>query len=404
MGAMRATKNKEKMMDYKTLAIQIASAEDPYGEFAKEASALDDVHKTTLAREVNKQFFISRIEGREHDGHIDFNVLEPAIKDTHENKSIADPTVEKTASDNSKENKIDKASMVDASMFVLSAQRPIKASSFANDGSSAFRKIAEHIIDDELEKEEDAKADEFKRDKIRAVAVLNDMFGAEVENITKIANDASELRSVIGMVIDGGLAEIIPEMIAVSNDAESTLLKVASVSVDNDREQAVHASIDQLKEIANAKKLVKEASSYEELEKIALYGLIGGLLRTGFKIGKLGYKATKLPGKIGGAAIQGTKSLATGKNPLTGAMAGWNKGSSVIMGAAKLPGRVTGAIGGGAKGLLSGNPMNIVTQGAKGFANGGTTVGALGTIGVLGATGLEIGPAMNKYQNMALRT
>ncbi len=391
-------------MDYKTLAIQIASAEDPYGEFAKEASSLDDVHKTTLAREINKQFFISRIDGRENDGHIDFNVLEPAIKDTHENKSIDDPTVEKVASDNSEVAMLNKVAMVDDSMFVVNAKRHIKASSSTGGGASTFRKVAEHIIDDELERAEDAKEQEFKQDKVRAIAMLNDMFGAEVENITKVANDASELRSIIGMVIDGGMGEIIPEMVAISNDAESTLLKVASVAVDTGRIEEVEALIDQLKEITDAKKLVKEASSYEDLEKIALYGLIGGAIRAGFKVGKLGYKATKLPGKIGAAAIQGTKSLLTGKNPLAGAAAGWNKGSSVIMGAAKLPGRALGTVGGSIKGLLSGNPANIVTQGAKGFVNGGSTLGAVGTLGVVGATGLEVGPAMNKYQNMTLRT
>jgi len=402
MGGLRAIKNKEYKMDYKTLAIQIASAEDPYGEFAKEASSLDDVHKTTLAREVNKQFFLSRLEGRDTDGNIDFNVLEPEIKDSHVTRSVEDPTVEKTASDNTKT--IDKIAMVDDSMFVIGAHRPISARSSNGGSESTFRKVAEHIIDSELDKKADREEESFKTDKVRAIAMLNDMFGAEIEDLTKIANDASELRSIIGMVIDNGMGSIIPEMVAVSNDAETTLLKVASVDMDAIRTEAAERIIVTLGDIQEAKTLVKEASSYDDLEKIAfLTSLLGGIARTGFKLGKLGYKATKLPGKIGGAAIQGTKSLLTGKNPLSGAAHGWNKGSSVIMGTAKLPGRVFGAASGSIKGALTGNPLNIVSGGAKGFVNGGSTLGAVGTLGVAGATALEVGPAMNKYQNMTLR-
>jgi len=137
-------------MDYKTLAIHIASAEDPYEEFAKEAASLDDINKTALAREVNKQFFLSRLEGRNGDGYIDFKVIEPAIKDTHETRPVDSGTVEKVASDNYTHNNIDKKTLISDDMFILHKTSRFKAKSTNN---NALVKMAEYNINKELEKE-----------------------------------------------------------------------------------------------------------------------------------------------------------------------------------------------------------------------------------------------------------
>ncbi len=364
-------KYKEKKMDYKKLAIQIASAEDPYGDFAKEASSLDDVHKTTLAREVNKQFFISRLDNKDGDGHIEFDIIEPQIIGTHANKSVGDPTIEKVASDNGVAI-TDKRSLVNDSMFVVAPRSTITSSS-SNRGSEAnFRKTAEHIIDSELDKEATEEHRVFTNNKSRAIAVLNDMFGAEVENITKMANDASELRGIMGKVIESGLGGIVSEMMAITNDAQSTLLKVASVNMDEDRTQALYASIEALNEISETKRLVKEASSQSDLEKIAILPtVVGGLTNVGFKaakgvvnvaktVGKAGWGLSKI---LGGTAGAGTKSVGN-----------FIKGKSPI------------------KGIK------------EGYLNGSGIAGGLATAALVGGTVLQVGPAMDKYQDMTLRT
>jgi len=350
-------------MDYKTLAISIASAEDPYGEFAKEASDLDEVHKTTLAREVNKQMFISRLDGREGDGHIDFDVIEPELKDTHVTKSVGDPTVEKVASEQPSKSPLEKRAMVEDSMFVVAPRQTIKAKSTTGGSAKTFRKIAEHIIDDDLDRISDKEKQAFDETKVRAVALLNDMFGAELEGITKMADDASELRSVIGAAIGKGLSNVVPEIVAISNDAESTLLKVASVDLDDTRAKAVDASLDYMVNLNEAKALVKQASTQQELDKLAFIApLLGGIARLGFNVAK--------------GAAKGGRALGKGA---------W--------GTMKLPGRVTGAT----KNLLT------LKNPAKGWKDGGGLMTTLGTTAVLGGAALTAGPTMDKYQEMTQR-
>jgi len=356
-------------MDYKKLAAQIASAEDPYEEFAKEASDLDAVHKTTLAREVNKQFFISRLDGKDSDGNIEFNVIEPEIIGSHTSRVVGDPTVEKVASEHGAAP-TDKRLLVSDSMFVISPSRTIKSSSLYGGSEATFRKTAEHIIDSEHEKKATEDERIFNNDKNRAIAILNDMFGAGVEDITKIANDASELRGVMGIVIESGLGEIIPEMLAITNDAESTLLKVASVDMDRDRTDELMASLDRLLEISEAKALVKQASCKDSLDKLAFIpALLGGVASLGFSVAKGlakgakgtvkgAWKSSKVLGGISSGAVGAVKNTARLKSPIKGAIDGYKSGSGIM--------------------------------------------GGLTTAGLIGGTALQAGPAMDKYQKMTL--
>lgn len=361
--------------------MRIASSEDPYGEFAKEASSLDDLHKTTLAREINKQFFLSRLNDREGDGSIDFDVIKPEITGTHNSRNVNDPTVVKTASAHEGSSALEKRAMIDDSMFVMFPSKTIKASSSTGGSSATFRKVAEHIIDEEFNKQATEENRLFNNNKNRAIAILNDMFGAEVETITKMANDASELRSVIGMVIESGMGDIIPEMMAITNDAESTLLKVASVELDEERTETLVASIDKLKQISDTKAMVKTASSQADLEKIAILpALLGGAASGVFKLGKGILKGGRLAGK------------------------GVWKGTGAINGTI---GGVTGGLSGAAKGLFSRNPLRVVPGAVKGSIAGvkkGTSAPAkAATLLVGGSTALQVGPTMDKYQEITLR-
>ena len=355
-------------MNYKDLAVKIASAEDPYEEFAKEASSMDELHQTTLAREVNKQFFLSRLDDRDGDGNIDFDVVSPSINGTHETKSNSGSTVEKTASLND-EHTINKATLVDDSMFVLNAKRPISAKSFGS-SEATFRKTAEHIIDKDFEKNEDIKNYNFKNEKTRVIAFLNDSFGAEVESITKTANDASELRGIIGMAVNAGMSNIVSEIVAISSDAEATLTKVASVDLDVDRANSVMLSLNKLAEISNVKKMAKEASSPDDLEKVAIaltgLGMLAGL----------GVKAAK--GAFGVAHGLGKGTLYLGRG-ITGTL-GAAKGA--VTSAAKMQSPLKGAL--------------------DGFKGGSTKMNGLGAVGITGATALEAGPMIEKYQNQTL--
>lgn len=354
---LRATNKQGHKMDYKSLAISIASAEDPYGEFAKEASDLDEINKTTLAREVNKQFFISRLNDRDGDGAIDFDVIKPELEGTHVTREVSDPTVEKTASD---VTYVDKASLVNDSMFVLTPRVSIKASSSNN---ALLRKTAEDAIDEDLISSMETDSREFTEKKSRAVMMLNDMFGAEVENITKMANDASELRGIMGLAIESGLGSIVPEMVAISNDAESTLHKVASVDMDRERTASVMDSMSNLVKIAEIKTLAKEASSPEDLEKVAvLMGAIGALGRGAFSLAKGGLTGAKYTGKA-------------------------------ILGAAKIPTRVLGAT----KNLVTGQNF------FKGWEEGGSTAAGLGTLAVTGGAAAQFPGTIEKYHKQINR-
>ncbi len=85
-------------MDYIQVATRIAGSEDPYAEFEKEASPLNEIEKTSLARALNKQMFLSRLDGRDGDGHLDFDVVIPETIGTHVPKSDTDSNMSKTAS------------------------------------------------------------------------------------------------------------------------------------------------------------------------------------------------------------------------------------------------------------------------------------------------------------------
>ena len=367
-------------MDYKTLAIRIASAEDPYGEFAKEAASLDDIHKTTLAREVNKQFFLSRLDNLEGNGSIEFDVIEPEIIGTHQTRNVSDPTVVKTASAHKRTNNFEKRAMVDASMFVVFPHKTIKASSYG-DNTGMLKKTAEYIINEEFDKQAEEEKRLFENNKNRAITILNDMFGAEVEAITKTANDASELRTVMGMVIEAGMENILPEMLAITNNAESTLLKVASVDLDKERTETVRASIDRLKQISETKSMIKAASSQEDLEKIALLPTAVGLLASGaLKAGKGVLKGGRLFGK----GIWGFTGLVNGG---VGALSGGIKGAT--------------------RGLFSKNPLRVVPGalkgGVQGWRNFRSPTSRATALLVGGGTALQVGPTIDKYQNITLR-
>jgi hypothetical protein len=281
-------------MNYKELAIRIASAEDPYGEFAKEAEQLDEIHKTALTREVNKQFFLSRVANKNSDGDISFDVIDPEIKGTHDTEGISDGDgMSKTASDNS-EVATSKRDLVDDSMFIVKVASRETTGTFK--AKSVNNKLTHEFADYAIEKNASQKKFEESRDKAnmtaRAIAELNDYRGNLIDKIANEANDASELRTIIKMALDYGSEDIIGDIVASSRETESDLMKVASTAIDLSSTRNISKYIEQAGYASEWIGIIKEASEDSSIDKEAFINMLGTIGLAGAKaLGTVGKKA-----------------------------------------------------------------------------------------------------------------
>jgi len=281
------------------LAISIASAEDPYAEFEKEAADLGELHKIALTREVNKQFFLSRVSDKGTDGDISFDVLNPGAIGTHDIEGISDgDSVEKTASDNSEH--VDKRSLVTDSMFVVkiaSKQNTgtFKAKSYNNKLTMAF---ADATIEKNASDSRDLEERELHEIKARMIADLNDYRGSLIDTIADTARDASELRSIIKIAVDMSAEDVIGDIINASRETQNELMKVASVPLGSEDNREIRNMIEQAMYASGWVELIKTASSGDTINKEAL-GSIVKLVGAGVNLGLKGMtSAGKGAGKL----------------------------------------------------------------------------------------------------------
>jgi beta-phosphoglucomutase-like phosphatase (HAD superfamily) len=302
-------------MDYKELARMIAASESPYEEFEKQGSSLDDTARTTLAREVNKQFFLNRVSSKSSDGDIVFDVITPSITGTHvKSDSASSEGVEKTASD---ETKIDKSGLIDDSMFVIKRSDRFSAKTTNSGNSSFLMKTAEDNIAEHAEDIEYQKRESHDNGIKNVIAEMNESRGELLDTLSKVAADSSELRTVILTMVNGGLDDFVDDIVAGSHVSESEIVKVASVPLDDERQEFVEDIVNGIAMINEAKEAVKSASSEKDFEKLAFLGaaapIIGalraaykgtrGAMKAGLWIGK---KAVKHPGTAATALAAGT--------------------------------------------------------------------------------------------------
>jgi hypothetical protein len=294
------------MSNYKELAIRIASAEDPYTEFSKEAAQLDEVHRTALAREVNKQFFLSRIAEKTSDGDITFNVIEPEVKGTHDFEGVSDGEgISKTAS-LQKEPISSKRDLINDSMFIIKTASHEDTGRFRAKSSNnkLLNEFVEHAIEKAAEDKKDEEYREISSLATRVVAELNDYRGNLIDKIAGEANDASELRTIIKMAIDQGHEGIVGDIVAASTETESELMKVASVPVDYRSAKSVSSHLEQIRYASEWINIVKEAADDPSMDKEAFVGLVGSIgLGVGKALGMVGKKA------LGAGAWAAKKSM-----------------------------------------------------------------------------------------------
>jgi hypothetical protein len=302
-------------MDYKELARMIAASESPYEEFEKQGSSLDDTARTTLAREVNKQFFLNRVSSKDSDGDIVFDVITPSITGTHiKSESASSEGVEKTASE---KVDIDKSHMIDDSMFVIKRSDRFSTKTTNAGNSSFLMKTAEDNIAEHAEDMEYRKKEAHDNGMKNVIAEMNESRGELLDTLSKVAADSSELRTVILAMVNGGLDDFVEDVVAGSHVAEREITKVASVPLDNERQEFVEDVVDGIVMINETKEAIREVSSEKDFEKLAFLGaaapIIGalraaykgtrGAMKAGLWVGK---KAIKRPGTAATALALGT--------------------------------------------------------------------------------------------------
>ena len=252
-------------MDFQEIAKRIASSEDPYIEFSKQAEDLDDIKKTTLAREVNRILFLQRLENKDGDGDIRFDVVEPPIKGTHQTTNVSNDVVddvEKTASDNQT-----KAHLVDDSMFVL--MREVNRDRYISVNNGALEKVAEETMVDNYNEKKDDYERRLSIEKSRAIGELNDIRASEIEKIANEVYDASEVRDVIAMFIENGLPEsIVSDFIAAAKPTAMEIEKVATVKVENEKERVVRDAISKIKDAIDAKGFIENSRDISAVRKV----------------------------------------------------------------------------------------------------------------------------------------
>ena len=305
-------------MDYIEVATRIAGSEDPYAEFEKEASPLNEIEKTSLARAFNKQMFLSKLDNRDGDGHLDFDVVIPATLGTHVPTSDTDSNMSKTASAN---DLVDKSLLVTDDMFVLDSTRQDEYCTPYNTDDLQKMTIdtAMRISENKMVK----TAEELRINKIEKKAEIEASIPVILNKLVKIARDPSEARTLIMHVVDAKQEDLVPSIVSMSQSRESDIAEASLCDLGEDKVAEINGILD---EIADKKKMYADIDTMEvikdevndaEVDKVAnpavKAGLwVGGKLIKGmvaitkgtYKTGKYLWKSPKVSGTLG--AVAGT--------------------------------------------------------------------------------------------------
>ena len=287
-------------MDYIEVATRIAGSEDPYAEFEKEASPLNEIEKTSLARALNKQMFLAKLDNRDGDGHLDFDIVVPETIGTHVSKSDTDSNMSKTAST---VDVMDKSLLVTDDMFVLESRND-KSYSTPYDTSD----LQAMTIDTANRMHEDNMikiAEELKMHKIEKRAEIEASIPGMLEQLVKTARDPSEARTLIMHVVDAEQEDLVPSIVSMSQSRESDIYDASLCDLGEDKVAEINGILDK---IADKKKMYADIDSLESIndeepEKVAILKpalwigkkLIDGAIGTVKLVGKGGVKLVKSP-------------------------------------------------------------------------------------------------------------
>ena len=292
-------------MDYIQVATRIAGAEDPYAEFEKEASPLNEIEKTSLARALNKQMFLAKLDNRNGDGHLDFDLVVPETIGTHVSKSDTDSNMSKTASTISV---MDKSLLITDDMFVLESRNDKSYSTpyDTSDLQAMTIDTANRVYEDNMIK----TAEELKAYKIEKRAEIEDSIPGMLEQLVKIARDPSEARTLIMHVVDAKQEDLVSSIVSMSQSRESDISDASLCDLGEDKVAQINGILD---EIADKKKMYEDVSNIEviradvndaEIDKVAI-----PILKPALWMGKkLFGAAAKVAGKTAGAAVYMAKS------------------------------------------------------------------------------------------------
>ena len=310
----------------KELAITIAASENPYAEFDKHASEMDETHTTTLSRELNRQLFLKGLGGSDLNADIEFGIIDSGAD--HGAVVSSGDSVQKTASDNSTASK---SHLITDDMFLLARDdnKMIKMASYGSAESEQYLSI----ISDGFEKTASTQADSLntlnQEKRLRATRELDGCDYEIIDTIIKTASHQGELRGALAILASNGREDLVEAVIMSSNYSMNDISEVTSDPI----EKTASAYITALAETSSeAMLMMKDEDLDKAIEKVAF---LGSLITAGSKaVGGVGRAIGGGIAKATGKAIIGTGKVA-GKSALS-------LGKTIV----KHPRAAMGAIGG----------------------------------------------------------
>jgi len=240
------------MYPIEELASQIVNSDDVVAEFAKVASDMDDRWKVTLAREVNKQNFLKKLQESDLNSDIKFDVVEtPEMsKIACDKEKKESQKITKTASVN-KQISIEKKAQILPSMFVIKQNESLYREKISSGYvcRESLTKEAEEAINDELAYEIKDKIAEEEKEKNRLLFEANMAKEKLLDKIASLTDMESEMRTVIKALVKSNMEKYAEDILMRSNIRTDMLSKVASENLHLEKEAKLYDAIDKLAKI-----------------------------------------------------------------------------------------------------------------------------------------------------------
>jgi len=241
-------------IDIETLAQQIVNSDNFESEFAKVASDLDEQHKVTLAREVNKLNFLKNLANANLNENIEFPVIDdiPQLSKIASDNNDSTKNITKTASYN-KGKEFEKKAHVTADMFVFKEDNVVRHKNKPkHEYTYNITKTAEEKFNEELEVEQ-VKLELTKIAEEKSIIGKAEICKTYlIEKLANIVDNESEMRSVLRLIIDNGGEKYIDDVLNSGNMSSEYIMKVASEVIDFNTHKEVLQILHDLNELDEA--------------------------------------------------------------------------------------------------------------------------------------------------------
>jgi len=306
--------------DLKELAKSIAASENPYAEFDKHASEMDETHTATLSRELNKQMFLQNLHNADLNNDINFGMIESGADHGATNE-------EGTGTIKVASIKEDRSHLVTDDMFLLSRDENKMVKMAAQGTDLMFDQQLEFDNLKLVENQNIALLEKKAEDRNRALREYNELEYLVIDTLVKQASHEGDLRAYMSVMINEDKTDLIEPLIMSSNYSMSDIEKTASEELSTEDKQALSIVFGGMKSIDDAFSSHNEDSWTEEdtIEKIAMLSTLisagskigGSILKgVGKVVGTVGKPASDGLGlaarKIGGKVISGTGNAILG--------------------------------------------------------------------------------------------